>query len=187
MRSMPTSKHAILQRPASSKRARAATRWPPGAAKSSAEENGSLGNLQSAAFGGGHHVCLIHWPHTRRTDLKCPRIRNPQQVEILLLALREIGLENRYSIIVHFPAGEKVAPPRRPVSYLVQIVALDEFGARRNRILHHQIFPLRSGHGQANCDQISRRDRPVQRNCIVDDALTILRCRQTEIIAEQIQ
>ena len=44
---------------------------------------------------------------------------------------------------------------------LVEVVALDELRARRNRIFDHQVLPVRPGHRQPHRDHVAARRRPV--------------------------
>src|SRR5579864_4086968 len=102
-------KLALRQVPANNSRATAAARCredekPPASA--------SL-HLQSTALGSRHHLGLIHRTDARRADLEYAGVYHLQQIEVLVLAPREIGLEDCQAIVVQFTSCEPVGPPRR--------------------------------------------------------------------------
>src|ERR1039457_1251892 len=70
-------------------------------------------DLQAARFGSGHDAGVIHRLHTRGTYLEDSRVDHLEQIEVLLLALREVSLEDSHAIAVQFAAGEIVLPPGR--------------------------------------------------------------------------
>src|ERR1019366_6067795 len=111
--------------------ARAASRRQPDGGRRTYAMQRSF-DLQAARFGRRHDAGVIHRLHTRGTYLEDSRIDHLEQIEILLLALREVSLKNGHAIVVQFAAREEVLPPGRARPQLIGGVAFDELGAGWN-------------------------------------------------------
>src|ERR1017187_9416167 len=144
-------------------------------------------DLQTARFGSGHDAGVIHRLHTRRTYLEDSRVDHLEQIEILLLALREVSLEDSHAIVVQFAAGEIVLPPRRARPQLVPAVALNELSTRRNRVFQHQVLPYGTGHREAHRKSVAGCRRTGERRQIVDDLVAFLDRRQLEVLAQDVE
>src|ERR1035438_9340117 len=105
---------------------------------------------------GGHELRLIHGLDPRWADAEDTRVHHFQQVGVFGLPAPEIIVEESGAVIAQLAiAAPMTAPPGWLLVELVQVIACDRLGPRRNWVLDHQVFPVTASDGDAYCKRVA--------------------------------